>query len=146
LQRKDSEATTMLYSNIVAVIGNAPVLATAGPHSLEAAAWLPGVLVFGPLGMYAGIVALKRASASTLGPYTLLRLVFAVAGGLVVFHEIPDLTSLGGATLILTACALSSGVRAPRVILKWKARLARFFLMPRKDEPPGPSVTQAKTR
>ena len=107
LQREDSEATTMFYTNAVAVLGNAPALFIASASAAEVLPWLPGVLLLGPLGMYAGIVAVRHASASALGPYTLLRLVIALAAGIVVFREAPDGFSLVGAALILGGCVLA---------------------------------------
>jgi len=65
------------------------------------------VLIFGPMGMYAGLVAIRHASASSLGPYTFLRLVIAVIGGMVLFREIPDLFSSLGVAAILASCLLS---------------------------------------
>src|SRR5580698_5605632 len=53
LQREDSEATTMFYTNAVAVLGNAPALFMAGLPNSDVLPWLPGVLVLGPIGMYA---------------------------------------------------------------------------------------------
>lgn len=104
----DSDVTTMFYVNAVAVICNLPVLATT--TALPAPAvwpWLSGVLIFGPLGMYFGIVAVRHASASSLGPYTFLRLVIAVIGGIILFREIPDLLSWLGMAAILSSCVLS---------------------------------------
>jgi drug/metabolite transporter (DMT)-like permease len=107
LQREDSEATTMFYTNAVAVLGNVPVLFMTSSPSLEVLPWLPGVLILGPLGMYAGIVAVRHASASALGPYTLLRLVISFAAGIAVFHEAPDGLGCLGAALILAGCILA---------------------------------------
>jgi drug/metabolite transporter (DMT)-like permease len=117
LQREDSEATTMFYTNVVAMVGNVPVLVTGGVPRLEVLPLLPCVAILGPLGMYAGIVAVRHASASALGPYTLLRLVIGVAGGVVVFYELPDLLSSLGALVILASCLLSSGL-LPRLRAK----------------------------
>src|SRR5215831_5637268 len=102
----DSELTTMFYVNAVAVICNLPVLATTALPERTVWPWLSGVLLFGPVGMYAGIVAVRYASASSLGPYTFLRLVIAVIGGIVLFHEIPDLLSWLGVVAILSSCLL----------------------------------------
>jgi drug/metabolite transporter (DMT)-like permease len=125
LQREDSEATTMFYTNIVMVLGNAPALAMAGLPSADVLLWLPGLLLFGPIGMYAGIVAVRHASASMLGPFTLLRLVIGVIGGVVIFHEVPDVFSACGVVLILASCLLSSGAGTLRwASVKWRPRLA----------------------
>jgi drug/metabolite transporter (DMT)-like permease len=109
LQQEDTAATTMLYTNMVPFLANLPVLATTGLPSLDTFLWIP-IVFFGPIGMYIGIVAVKHASASMLGPYTLLRLVVGVLGGVVIFHELPDIFSACGAVLILVGCLLSSGI------------------------------------
>jgi drug/metabolite transporter (DMT)-like permease len=57
--------------------------------------------------MYLGIVAVKHANASLLGPYTFLRLVIGVFGGVVIFHELPDIFSALGVVLILVGCLIS---------------------------------------
>jgi hypothetical protein len=54
----------MFYTNIVPVLANLSVLATAGFSAAETLVWLPGLLIFGPIGMYLGIVAVKHASAA----------------------------------------------------------------------------------
>jgi drug/metabolite transporter (DMT)-like permease len=109
LQREDSEATTLFYSNLVPLLGNAPVLVLAAAPAPGTALWLPAIFLLGPLGMLAGIIAVKHASAAMLGPYTVLRLVVGVLGGVVVFHELPDVFSACGAVVILASCVLSSG-------------------------------------
>jgi drug/metabolite transporter (DMT)-like permease len=103
----DSEVTTMFYVNAIAVACNLPVLATTSLPEPEVWPWLTGVLLFGPVGMYLGIVAVRHANASSLGPYTLLRLVIAIIGGIVLFREIPDLLSCLGVAAILSSCLLS---------------------------------------
>ena len=103
----DSELTTMFYVNAVAVVCNLPVLIITPLPEPAIWPWLSGVLIFGPIGMYAGLVAIRHASASSLGPYTFLRLVIAVIGGMVLFREIPDLFSSLGVAAILASCLLS---------------------------------------
>lgn len=114
LQRADSEGATMFYSNIVPLLGNAPAFLLFEPPVHEPLFWLLGILVFGPLGMFAGIVAVRHANASALGPYTLLRLVIGLLAGILAFQELPDLFSAFGATLIVVSCALSSGALPAR--------------------------------
>jgi drug/metabolite transporter (DMT)-like permease len=104
----DSDLTTMFYVNAIAVICNLPVLAMTTLPEPEVWPWLSGVLIFGPIGMYLGIVAVRNASASSLGPYTLLRLVIAIIGGVVLFRETPDLLSWLGVVAILLSCLLSA--------------------------------------
>ena len=110
----DSELTTMFYVNAVAVVFNLPVLATTTPPEPEVWPWLSGVLLFGPIGMYLGMVAVRHASASSLGPYTLLRLVIASIGGIVFFRETPDLLGWLGIAAILVSCLLAVVPPSPR--------------------------------
>ena len=121
----DSQLTTMFYVNAVAVICNLPVLATTAPPEAAVWPWLSGVLIFGPVGMYVGIVAIQYASASSLGPYTFLRLVIAIIGGIVLFHEIPDLLSWLGVAAILMSCLLAIGPASPRTANSGSVRGAR---------------------
>jgi drug/metabolite transporter (DMT)-like permease len=111
----DSELTTMFYVNAVAVVCNLPVIVTTALPEPEVWPWLSGVLIFGPIGMYLGMVAVRHASASSLGPYTLLRLVIASIGGIVLFREVPDLLSWLGIAAILLSCLLASMPPSPRV-------------------------------
>ena len=115
----DSQLTTMFYVNAVAVVCNLPVLATTTLP--EPWPWLSGVLLFGPVGMYLGLVAVRHATASALGPYTLLRLVIAVVAGLAFFHETPDVLSCFGVAAILVSCLLAStpapSVAQPKTVL-----------------------------
>jgi drug/metabolite transporter (DMT)-like permease len=110
LQRADGEATTMFYTNLIPVLGNAPVLVLAGFPPSETLVWLPALLFLGPIGVYLGIVAVKHANAAMLGPYTLLRLVAALLGGMIIFRELPDLFGTLGAILILVSCMIASGI------------------------------------
>jgi drug/metabolite transporter (DMT)-like permease len=108
LQRQDSVATTMFYTNFVPLLGNFPIIFLLGLPDTAVLVWLPGIFLLGPLGMFAGIMAVRRANAATLGPYTLLQLVIAVIGGAVIFHELPDICSVLGTVLIVMSCIISS--------------------------------------
>lgn len=110
LQEKDTAATTMIYANLVPVIANIPMLMLAKAASASSITlWMPVLFFLGPIGMYLGIVAIRHAKAATLGPYTLLRLVIGVIGGVALFHELPDIFSACGAALIVAGCVISSG-------------------------------------
>jgi drug/metabolite transporter (DMT)-like permease len=121
----DSQLTTMFYVNAVAVICNLPVLGTTAPPEAAVWPWLSGVLIFGPVGMYMGIVAIQHASASSLGPYTFLRLVIAIIGGIVLFREIPDLLSWLGTAAIFVSCLLAIAPVSPRTANSGSVRAAR---------------------
>jgi drug/metabolite transporter (DMT)-like permease len=111
LQEEDTSATTMFYANLVPVIANVPALMLIGTASGSVMVlWMPALFLLGPVGMYLGIMAVKYAETATLGPYTFLRLIIGVMGGVVIFHELPDIFSACGAALILAGCALSSSI------------------------------------
>jgi drug/metabolite transporter (DMT)-like permease len=127
LQREDSQATTMFYANFVPLLGNFPILFFAGLPAAAVLPWLSAVLVIGPLGMFAGIMAVRRADAATLAPYTLLQLAVAVIGGAVVFREVPDAGSLFGTVLIFLSCiaAAPAGlIRRRQASTNYEARSA----------------------
>lgn len=102
----DSDVTTMFYVNAVPALCNLPVAAMTPLPPADVLPWLSGIAVFGPLGVYVGIVAVRHANASALAPYTFLRLVIGVLAGAVVFHEVPGALGLLGAGLILGSCML----------------------------------------
>jgi drug/metabolite transporter (DMT)-like permease len=109
LQEEDTAATTMFFANLVPVLVNLPVFMLTGLSSVSAVVpWLPAIFLLGPMGMYLGIVAVRHADTATLGPYTFLRLIIGVMGGVIIFHELPDIFSACGAVLILAGCVLSS--------------------------------------
>jgi drug/metabolite transporter (DMT)-like permease len=110
MQRDDTEPTTMFYTNLIAALANLPALAFTGLPDTATWAWLPAILILGPIGMYLGIIAVRHAAASMLGPYTLLRLVIGLVGAIVIFREIPDALSTVGAALILASCMLAAGI------------------------------------
>lgn len=126
LQRRDSQHTTMFYANLVQAAGNLPVLLLLDRSDFAATPLIGGLLFFGPIGMYLGIVAVKHAKTSVLGPYTLLRLVIGIVAGLLIFNEHPDLWSGLGSLLIMTSCLLSAGVLPvkPAILRAYALRMA----------------------
>ena len=113
--RKDSPETTMAFTNLAGFLGSVPLFFffTASAGSTSIPCLLP-FLILGPLGMYAGIVAVKHAEASALAPYTLLRLVFGVIGATVIFLELPSLQASIGIALTALSCALTFEVTKGR--------------------------------
>jgi drug/metabolite transporter (DMT)-like permease len=106
--RKDSPETTAGYTNAAAFLGNLPLCFVFTPlPDAWMIPWLASFMILGPLGYYAGVLAAKYAESSVLGPYTLLRLVFGVFGGCVVFMEIPDVPTSIGIALIGLSCVLN---------------------------------------
>ena len=117
LQRRDTQHTTMFYANLVQAAGNLPVFFLLNRFDFAATPLIGGLFLFGPIGMYLGIVAVKHAKASVLGPYTLLRLVIGIGAGLFIFNEHPDVWSGLGALLILISCLLSTGVLPVKAVI-----------------------------
>jgi drug/metabolite transporter (DMT)-like permease len=105
--RKDKAETTMAYTNVVTLMGNIPLCFFTPPPAAATLPWLALFLFLGPLGMYAGVVALKYANASLLGPFTLVRLAIGVFAGAVIFSEFPDLLTTAGIALICLSCVLA---------------------------------------
>jgi len=105
--RKDKAETTTAYTNLFTLVGNIPLCFLTPAPAMGTLPWLSLFLFLGPLGMYAGIVALKHADASLLGPYTLLRLVTGVIAGAAIFFEFPDLPTTTGIALICLSCVLA---------------------------------------
>jgi drug/metabolite transporter (DMT)-like permease len=104
---KDEPETTMVYTNLFTFMGNIPLCLFTSTPAVAALPWLPLFFFLGPLGMYAGIVALKHAEASMLGPFTLVRLVISVVAGAAIFFEFPDLPTSTGIALICLSCVLT---------------------------------------
>jgi drug/metabolite transporter (DMT)-like permease len=105
--RKDKAETTMAYTNFFTLVGNIPLWFFVPTPAVASLPWLAPFLFLGPLGTYAGIVALKHADASLLGPFTLVRLVIGVIAGAVIFFEFPDLPTTIGIALICVSCVLA---------------------------------------
>ena len=105
--RKDKAETTMAYTNVVTLIGNIPLCFFTPTPAVATLPWLALFLFLGPLGMYAGIVALKHADASLLAPFTLVRLVIGVIVGAAIFSEFPDPLTSAGTALICLSCVLA---------------------------------------
>ncbi len=71
--------------------------ALAGPE----AAMMAGGVLFGALGYYGIVSAMRVADASAVTPFRYSRLIFSLLVGVIVFHERPDALTLAGATLII---------------------------------------------
>lgn len=67
------------------------------------ALWLMGGVIFGTVGYLAITTAARTGEVSIVAPFRYVRLVFAMAIGLVVFAEIPDHYTLIGAAIIVAS-------------------------------------------
>lgn len=120
LSRTEATATIMLWIGIVATLGTFPGLIADGRIPMAADALRLALAGgFGTLGMTLTVSAYRIGEVSALAPFPYLRLVFGLAVGWLLFAEVPAVTTLGGAAIIV-ACALlvgrgeaTRGLRAP---------------------------------
>lgn len=103
-QAGDTQLATMFYANAFLVVAYLPAFALAAPPAPATWPSLFGLVVFGSVGMYLGIVAVRYASAAALAPLTLTRLVLTTLAGVFLFNEKPDPLTLAGILLILFSC------------------------------------------
>ena len=102
-----SDLSILFYLYLVLTVFCTPLAASVWhwPDRMALAA-LGLVAVFSVAAHYAGIVALRRADASLVGLFDYLRLLWAALIGATVFAEIPDVATLAGSVLIVTAAVL----------------------------------------
>ena len=60
-----------------------------------------GGVVFGVMGYYGIVVAMRVGDASAVTPFRYSRLLFSILAGMVMFDERPDVMTMAGATLII---------------------------------------------
>jgi len=125
LQRQDSPVTVMLYVNIATVVTFMPGVADPLPGA-RLWPWLAATCVAGPFGTYAGILAVRYADASTLAPYTYVRLLLAMAGATLAFGEVPDFVSIIGVIFIIVACVVVDRAAVASAIRWANACLSSF--------------------
>ncbi|CUK00879.1 phosphonate utilization associated putative membrane protein [Shimia thalassica] len=73
----------------------------AGVIGSGEAAMFAGAILFGALGYWGIVTAMRLGEASVVAPYRYSRLLFSIIIGVVVFGERPDLPTLAGAALII---------------------------------------------
>ena len=60
-----------------------------------------GGILFGVMGYYGIVVAMRVGDASAVTPFRYSRLLFSILAGMVMFNERPDFMTLAGASLII---------------------------------------------
>lgn len=108
--------TQTLFASDLSILFYLYLILTLFCTPLAASVWYwPDVTAFAALGLvaalsilahYAGIVALRRADASLVGLFDYLRLLWAGLIGLTVFGETPNMATIIGSALIVTAALL----------------------------------------
>ncbi|WP_235911739.1 DMT family transporter [Mesorhizobium xinjiangense] len=101
----ETAESLIFYSALIPVILMAPTVPFYGSVPEGALQW--GVLfslgIFGGFGHWLLIQAYRRASASALAPYPYLQMVWMVTLGYLVFGDLPDRWTVGGALIIVTS-------------------------------------------
>ncbi len=84
--------------------------------------WMIGISVLGSSGLYVGLLAIRAADLSVLAPFDYSRLIMAVGFGVVLFGEVPDASTLIGATVITLACATATMTARPAGMARARRR------------------------
>ena len=104
LPASETELVMMFYYGVVAIVVAAPfaIWVWRWPSGIE---WLllVGVGLIGALSQYLWILAFRAGEASAVAPFDYLRLLFAGVIGLVLFQEMPDGWTIGGAAVIVAS-------------------------------------------
>ncbi|QFT93113.1 Riboflavin transporter [Roseovarius sp. THAF9] len=95
------------FQGFAAVVPAGILLILLGPQTLSPLtpqlwAMIGGGMVFGALGYYGIVAAMRMGDAAVVTPFRYTRLLFSLIVGVVVFAERPDSLTLLGATLIIT--------------------------------------------
>jgi drug/metabolite transporter (DMT)-like permease len=103
LSRSDSDATTNFYSNLV----GAAVITIAVPFYWTSQTDLTVILLMCSMGLFSGlghfllIRAHRRAPAGILAPFIYTEIVWMIALGFLVFGDVPNSWTLGGAAVVI---------------------------------------------
>ncbi len=101
----DSSRTTMVYSGLAGVALMTPIVPfvwSAPPSGLGWAA-LVAVGAFGAVGHWLLILAHARAPAPILAPFIYTQIVWMIALGWLVFGQLPDRWTIGGAGIVVAS-------------------------------------------
>ncbi|MER9565448.1 MULTISPECIES: DMT family transporter [unclassified Mesorhizobium] len=113
---KDSPLVQVFYTNLVFAAATPPILAWL-PYPADARDTYLMILsgVLGGLGQYALYSAAKRAPAHLVATLAYTALVFAFLVGFVAFSEVPSLSVILGAAIILVSGVLMVALERRRV-------------------------------
>lgn len=118
-------ATTLFYTFATGTVAlGATVIGGWSPLAWHAWGWLVFMGVVGSIGQLLLIRAYADAPASLLSPFVYTQIAWAMLIGLVVFGDVPDMTTLAGTSLVVVSglllLCLDDGVR-PRVARRARA-------------------------
>ncbi len=105
LSRTDSNETTLFYSNIVGAVAMLPVVpfvwVTPSDPLIIALMVVTGAI--GSLGHYFLIAGHRLAPASVLTPFIYTEIVWMIALGFLVFHDVPNRWTLAGSAIVVAS-------------------------------------------
>ncbi|UWQ30156.1 DMT family transporter [Leisingera sp. M523] len=112
-------STVLSFQAFMAVIPAGALLLIFTPGDAQALAgseWMmmAGGVLFGVLGYYGIVTAMRVGDASAVTPFRYTRLLFSILAGVIVFGERPDTLTLAGSALII-ASGLYTFVREQRL-------------------------------
>lgn len=99
----DAPEVTLFYSLVAGTLVTAPFACAQWVWPTELRVWLLMLSMgfWGGIGHYIFIIAYRHAPASTLAPFIYLGLITHVAGGFLVFGQVPDEWTLAGASIVV---------------------------------------------
>ena len=105
MSASETPESMILYSALAPVVLLAPTLPFTASLPEDAWHWaiLLSVGVYGAVGHWFLIKAYRIATASALAPYPYLQMVWMIAAGWLVFGELPDGWTIGGAAIIVAS-------------------------------------------
>jgi drug/metabolite transporter (DMT)-like permease len=101
----DPPLVTLFYSMFAGAIGAAPLALAEWVTPPDLLSWvlLSSLGILGGIGHYLFLHAYRLAPASTVSPFLYLQLITMVSFGFTVFGDLPDLTTLVGASIIVAS-------------------------------------------
>jgi len=106
MSRKDPPATILIYQGVgVALILAIPAIINWQPPTLTEWLLLLGIGATGYLSQLCNVYAYKFGEASLLAPLEYTRILYATVIGLIVFGDLPGVSTVVGATIVVLASA-----------------------------------------
>lgn len=104
LSQTESTATLLGYQSIiVGLLSGIPLLWVWVAPTLPELALLIGIGLLAAAAQWAGVKALRLGEASVVGNMEYTKLIYAVLFGYLIFAEVPDLTTVFGAIIIISS-------------------------------------------
>ncbi len=104
-------ASLIIAGTLMMLVGGADLVALNRDQTL----WSGGAILFGAIGYWGIVQAMRVGEVSAIMPFRYSRLIFSITVGVVIFNERPDAFTLIGAGLII-ATGLYSFLRERRLV------------------------------